>query len=57
MPWNPKDAGRHDKKADTSKKKEVWSRVANKTLVKTGSDARAIRVANAVIRKLKSKDE
>ena len=57
MPWSPKDAGRHDKKADTSKKKEVWSRVANKTLEKTGSDARAIRVANAVIRKLKSKDE
>ena len=57
MPWLANDAAGHDKKADTSKKKDVWTRVANKTLKKTGNDARAIRVANAVIRKMKLKGE
>ena len=57
MLWSPKDARRHGKKADTSKKKYIWSRIANKIFEKTGNDARAIRVANAVIRKMKTKGE
>lgn len=48
MPWNAADAGRHNKKAKGAAAKQ-WSSVANSVLAKTGSDARAIREANAVI--------
>ena len=57
MPWSPKDAINHNKKVGSSKKKDMWSRIANKTLEKTGSDARAIRVANSVIKKMKIREQ
>ena len=50
-PWEPEDAKKHTKKAKGKKKQELWSEVANKTLAKTGDDARAIREANAVIKR------
>jgi hypothetical protein len=49
MPWSPADAIRHTHKADTPKKKRQWADVANSQLDRTGSDARAIRSANAVV--------
>lgn len=49
MPWDPGDALRHTKKADSSRKKRVWAKVANEALKRGASDASAIRQANAVV--------
>ena len=54
MPWNPKTAKKHNKKA-TGKKGEQWAATANAVLEKTGDDAKAIRIANAAIKKSKEK--
>lgn len=51
MPWSPKDAPKKTKKADTSKEKEQWAKVANSVLKKTGNDAKAVRIANSTIAK------
>lgn len=51
MPWTPKDAPRHDKKAKSPIEKRQWSDVANSVLEKTGDEGRAVREANAVIMK------
>lgn len=52
MPWRPEDAPHHTKKADTSELCALWSEVANKTLAETQDEARAVRTANAVIRRV-----
>jgi hypothetical protein len=49
MPWTPNDAERHTHKATTSELKELWAKVANEGLEKTGDEARAIREANSVV--------
>src|SRR5215468_418859 len=49
MPWTPNDAERHTHKATTSALKELWAKVANESLERTGNEGRAIREANAVI--------
>ena len=51
MPWTPKDATRHDKKANNPKKQRQWSAVANSVLARTGDDGMAVREANGVIRR------
>lgn len=52
MPWNPEDAPRHTKKADTPHKKKIWCEAANNALEEYGGDeGRAIRVANAAVDK------
>ena len=51
MPWTPKDAKRHDKKASTPKRQRQWADVANSALHRTGNEGLAIREANGVIRK------
>ncbi|HZF28703.1 MAG TPA: hypothetical protein VE907_06280 [Gammaproteobacteria bacterium] len=48
MPWDPKDAKRHTKKANTAKKGRQWSDVANSVLKRGGGEGSAIRQANAV---------
>lgn len=53
MPWTPEDAKRHTKKANTSHKKSVWSRVANQALKKGDSEGSAVRQANAAVRRMK----
>jgi hypothetical protein len=55
MPWGPSEATRFTKKASTPAAKKQWSAVANAVLKKTGSDAKAIRIANAQIFKRRSK--
>lgn len=52
MPWKPKDATRHTKKARTPSKREVWAKVANEALHSGKSEAQAIRIANAVIKRM-----
>jgi len=49
MPWTPNDAERHTHKATTWTLKELWAKVANECLERTGDEGRAIREANAVI--------
>lgn len=49
MPWTPKDASRHDKKAKSPKDQRQWSDVANSVLKSTGDEGRAVREANGVI--------
>jgi hypothetical protein len=49
MPWTPNDAERHTHKAATPALKELWAKVANESLERTGNEGRAIREANAVI--------
>ena len=49
MPWTPKDATRHTKKANTPKKKRQFAIVANEVLKSTGDEGRAIREANAAV--------
>ncbi len=49
MPWTSNDAEKHSRKASTSALKDLWAKVANESLEKTGDEGRAIREANAVI--------
>jgi len=49
MPWTADDAERHTHKAATSELKELWAKVANETLARTGDEGRAIREANTVM--------
>jgi hypothetical protein len=49
MPWTRDDAKRHTHKATTWALKELWAKVANECLERTGDEGRAIREANAVI--------
>lgn len=53
MPWDSKDATRHTKKANTPSKKRQFAHVANEVLAKTGDEARAIREANAAVKRNK----
>ena len=49
MPWTPDDAERHTRKATTCLLQELWAKVANECLERTGDEGRAIREANAVV--------
>jgi hypothetical protein len=49
MPWTANDAQTHTHKATTSELRELWAKVANERLEKTGNEGRAIREANAVV--------
>jgi hypothetical protein len=61
MPWTAKDAESKTKKADTAKKREVWSEAANaarkqalnKGQSETEADGYAIRVANSAVASMK----
>ena len=50
MPWTPKDAKRHDKKASSGTKSRQWAHVANSVLKKTGDEGLAVREANGVVK-------
>lgn len=49
MPWTASDATNHTKKATTSAQKQKWAKIANSVLKDGGSEAKAIRTANASI--------
>ena len=48
-PWIPNDAERHTHKADSWELKELWAKVANECLERTGDEGGAIREPNAVV--------
>jgi uncharacterized protein YdaT len=51
MPWSSRDAKRHTHKATTAKKKRQFAHVANKVLEESGDEGKAIRIANAAVKK------
>lgn len=55
MPWTPRDASRHTKKARSKTAKRQFADVANAVLAKTGDEGRAIREANAVVKRRRKK--
>lgn len=55
MPWKAKDAGRHTKKAKSAKRKRQWRHVANSMLERTGDEGAAVRAANSVVKKAKTR--
>ena len=55
MPWTSKSATKHTKKAKSATAKRQWEHVANKILKSTGDEGRAIREANAVVKRRKKK--
>lgn len=56
MPWDPKDATRHTKKATTPKRKRQFAKVANSMLKGGASEGSAVRAANAAVKKSVKKD-
>jgi hypothetical protein len=52
MPWKASDAMGHTKQANTKKKRRVWAEIANAELHKHGDEGRAIRAANAAVRRI-----
>jgi len=51
MPWKPSDASSKTRKAKSPIAKRQWRDVANSVLAKTGNEGRAIREANAVVKR------
>ena len=51
MPWGPSDAGRHTRKARGGSAARQWSHVANSMLSRGYSEGRAIRAANATVKR------
>jgi hypothetical protein len=49
MPWTANEAERHTHNASTPALQELWAKVANEALERTGDEGRAIREANAVV--------
>jgi hypothetical protein len=55
MPWKPKEAKGHTKKASSGILQRQWSDVANSMLKAGKSEASAIKGANAVVARHKAK--
>lgn len=53
MPWKASDAKSKTKKATSPKAQRQWKDVANAVLKRIGDEGRAIREANAVVKKRK----
>lgn len=52
MPWTPNDGpARHTQKAKSPAAKKQWSAVANKVLADSGDEGKAVRIANAAVKK------
>jgi hypothetical protein len=51
MPWLASAARGHTRKANTPKKQRQWADVADSALARTGDEGRAIREANAVVKR------
>jgi hypothetical protein len=52
MPWTAADAEKHHEGL-SDHQKEVWARVANDILERTGDEGRAIRGANAAVNRMR----
>ena len=55
MPWSTRDVSRHNHAVKSPKRKRQWRDVSNSILARTGDEGRAIRGANAAVKKSQSK--
>ena len=55
MPWKSSDARRHTHRAQSPRRQRQWREVANSVLRRTGDEGRAVRTANAVVRRTPSR--
>lgn len=55
MPWTPRDATSKTKKAKSPAAKRQWALVADSVLAKSGDEGRAVREANAAVKRRKAK--
>jgi hypothetical protein len=55
MPWSLSSGIKHTKKAKNPATKKQWASTANSVLKKSGDEAKAVRVANAAVKKHPSK--
>ena len=53
MPWDKKSASAHTRKAKSPAAKNQWKTVANKVLKDSGNEGKAVRIANAAVKKRK----
>jgi hypothetical protein len=53
MPWNPEDAQKHTRKAKSPHARKVWAKISDAVLSRTGDEGRAIREANAAVKRMK----
>jgi hypothetical protein len=53
MPWKPSAAIKKTHKAKGAAAKRQWASAANAVLAKTGDEGRAVRIANAAVKKRK----
>lgn len=51
MIWTANSAKRHTKKAATPAKKRKWAKTANAVLKSSGNEGRAVRIANAAVKR------
>ena len=51
MPWSPSDAPRFTKKAKSRGAKKQFAAVANKVLADSGDEGKAVKIANAAVKK------
>ena len=51
MPWTASDAISKTRKARSPSAKAQWAAIANSVFAKTGDDAKAIRIANGVLKR------
>lgn len=51
MPWIPKSATRHTAKAKSQAAKKQWASTANSVLADSGDEGKAIRIANAAVKR------
>ena len=51
MPWKMSDAPKFTKKAKSPKAKRTFSKTANAVLSKTGDEGKAVRIADAAVKK------
>ncbi len=57
MPWTLSSGMKHTKKANTPAKKQQWASTANAVLKKSGNEGKAVRIANAAVKKKTAKEE
>lgn len=55
MPWKPNAAGRHTKNAKSPADKRQWAATANAVLADSGDEGKAVRIANAAVKRRKRK--
>jgi hypothetical protein len=53
MPWKPGAAAGKTKKAKSPAAKKQWASTANAVLKKSGDEGKAVRIANAAVKKRK----